>query len=187
LVLTFIHDFQKQPYRGGTMNVIYSHIIYNKKLLPLPTCTARRSFLLFRKNFSFVYSYGFELSHDVVPASRSDDNRRAAGAVDHSACCSIMPPKKSSGDDRPGGEAFSVIRVFCGAFNQKIFVLPSFIFLFFHKDFLYCYELSHDTIPASRSDDNRRAAGAADRSACCSIMPPKNLQETLGPAARHSV
>ncbi|MBR6074461.1 MAG: hypothetical protein IKP87_04085, partial [Victivallales bacterium] len=83
------------------------------------------------------------------------------------------PPKKSSGDDRPGGEAFSVISVFCGAFNQKIFVLPSFIFLFFHKDFLYCYELSHDTIPASRSDDNRRAAGAADRSACCSIMPPK--------------
>ena len=75
------------------MNVIYSHIIYNKKLQLLPTCTARLTFLLFRKNFSFVYSYVFELSHDVVPASRSDDNRRAAGAVDRSTCCSIMPPK----------------------------------------------------------------------------------------------
>ena len=33
------------------MNVIYSHIIYNKKLQLLPTCTARLSFLLFAKIF----------------------------------------------------------------------------------------------------------------------------------------
>ncbi len=33
------------------MNVIYSYIIYNKKLQLLPTCTARLSFLLFAKIF----------------------------------------------------------------------------------------------------------------------------------------
>ena len=39
------------------------------------------------------------------------------------------------------------------------FVLLSFLFLFFRKDFLRGIELPHDAVPASRSDDNRRAAG----------------------------
>ena len=34
------------------------------------------------------------------------------------------------------------------------------IFLFFRKDFLHSYELPHDVFCTSRSDDNRRAAGA---------------------------
>ena len=38
-------------------------------------------------------------------------------------------------------------------------VLLSFIFLFFEKDFLQGIELPHDDVPASRSDDNRRADG----------------------------
>ena len=46
-------------------------------------------------------------------------------------------------------------RLFC-------FVLLSFIFLLFREDFLHGYELSHDILCTSRSDDNRRAAGAVN-------------------------
>ncbi|MBO7621351.1 MAG: hypothetical protein J6T06_12620, partial [Victivallales bacterium] len=53
----------------------------------------------------------------------------------------------------PGGEA------------SVYSVLLLFIFLFFRKEFLQCIELSHDAVPASRSDDNRRAAGAVAFSA----------------------
>ena len=59
-----------------------------------------------------------ELPYDIIPASRSDDNRRAAGAVDLSAFRFYYEQTKSSGDCRPGGEAFSVICVFSGALNQ---------------------------------------------------------------------
>ena len=62
---------------------------------------------------------GFELPHDAVPASRSDDNRRAAGAVVFSAFRIHCIQTNSSADCRPGGEAFSVIRVFCGFYNKK--------------------------------------------------------------------
>ena len=48
---------------------------------------------------------------------------------------------------------------------QLAFTQLLFIFLLFRKDFHYYHELPHDTIPASRSDDNRRAAGAVDLSA----------------------
>ena len=53
-------------------------------------------------------------------------------------------------------------------------VLLTFIFLFFRKDFLHDYELSHDAIPASRSDDNRRADGGH------SNLLPSNMSCPLG-------
>jgi hypothetical protein len=60
--------------------------------------------------------------------------------------------------------------------------------LFFHKDFLYYYELPHDTVPASRSDDNRRAAGAVDFLQHSEfIIYKQKLLEFVGPAARLSV
>ena len=53
----------------------------------------------------------------------------------------------------------------CSCTANIITVLLSFIFLFFRKDFLHGHELSHDILCTSRSDDNRRAAGAVDTSA----------------------
>ncbi|MBO7621280.1 MAG: hypothetical protein J6T06_12265, partial [Victivallales bacterium] len=60
-----------------------------------------------------------------------------------------------------------------------------FIFLFFRKDFLYGLELPHDILCTSRSDDNRRAAGAVSSSAFGIHYNKTNLHLIDGPAARH--
>jgi hypothetical protein len=70
----------------------------------------------FRKDFL----HGFELPHDAVPASRSDDNRRAAGAVNLSAFTIHYIQTKHTGVCRPGGEAFWFIQ--CILWTPLIFV-----------------------------------------------------------------
>ncbi len=65
------------------------------------------------------------------------------------------------------------------------FVLLSFIFLFFRKDFLYGLELPNDILCTSRSDDNRRGAGAVGSSAFGIHYNQTNLHLIDGPAARH--
>ena len=49
--------------------------------------------------------------------------------------------------------------------RSRSFHTPIVDFLVFCKDFLQVIELPHDAVPASRSDDNRRTAGAVDFSA----------------------
>jgi hypothetical protein len=46
-------------------------------------------------------------------------------------------------------------------------------------------ELSHDILCISRSNDNRRVAGAVDFSAFKFILFKQILQQIVGPAARH--
>ena len=58
-------------------------------------------FLIFRKTFL----YNRELPHDIIPATRSDDNRRTAGAVGHLALGFHYEQTKSIENCRPGGEA----------------------------------------------------------------------------------
>jgi hypothetical protein len=58
---------------------------------------------------------------------------------------------------------------------------------FFRKDFLHGFELPHDAVPALRSNDNRRAAGAVNLSAFRFHYEQQTPQEIVGPAARHSV
>ena len=69
--------------------------------------------------------------------------------------------------------------------EYKPLTLLSFIFLLFREDFLHGHELSHDILCTSRSDDNRRAAGAVDSTAFGIHYNQTNLHLIDGPAARH--
>jgi hypothetical protein len=57
--------------------------------------------------------------------------------------------------------------------------------LFFREDFLHGHELPHNILCASRSDYNRRAAGAVDFFSIQIFLFKQILQRIDGPAARH--
>ena len=151
--------------------------------------------LLFIPHSLYLLSFHKDIPHDVIPAQsaiRTAEQQTTAYNVSYSLSLFLL---FTTAEQTEATLMIVILRTLwktnssapwpTSARLSVYSVLLSFIFLFFRKDFPYGLVLPHDILCTSRSDDNRRTAGAVGSSAFGIHYNQTNLHLIDGPAARH--